>query len=218
MGTLYYCDNLIVSNGTLTVDGVHSFEALLLKDDAVLTHSPALHALHGETDNRLDLTITNNLTVGVTSRIDANAKGYGQFAGPGAGTNDYCYASGGGHSGVGGSGGGRLGYVWGGGVPQRFFRGALDEVMIFSCALSAAEIASLYFNQGSPLPLSTQPTAEGVLLSSPASAASFGLVSRTNLTAGAWESVTNAPSLNGDRKEVLLPANTPAHRFFRLAQ
>jgi hypothetical protein len=46
----------------------------------------------------------------------------------------------------------------------------------------------------------------------------LSLVSRTNLTAGTWESVTNAPSLNGDRKEVLLPANTPAQRFFRLAQ
>jgi hypothetical protein len=55
-----------------------------------------------------------------------------------------------------------------------------------------------------------------VLLSWPASAEGFGLVSRTNLTTGTWESVTNVPFQNGDRKEVLLPANTPAQRFFRL--
>ena len=111
-----------------------------------------------------------------------------------------------------------LGYFWGGGVPQRFFRGTLDEVMIFNRALSPAEVASLYYSQGGPLQLNIQSTSGGVLLSWPASATSFGLVSRTSLTAGAWASVTNTPSLNGDRKEVLLPANTPAQRFFRLAQ
>jgi hypothetical protein len=111
-----------------------------------------------------------------------------------------------------------LGYFWGGGVPQRFFRGALDEIMVFNRPLSPAEVASLYYNQGGPLQLNIQSTSGGVLLSWPASATSFGLVSRTSLTAGAWASVTNAPSLNGDRKEVLLPANTPAQRFFRLAQ
>jgi len=94
-------DGIVVSNCTLTVDGVHSFASLLLTDSAVLTHSPAPA---GETDNRLDLTITGDLTVDATSRVDANAKGYGQFAGPGAGTNDYSYASGGGHGGPGGNG------------------------------------------------------------------------------------------------------------------
>ena len=111
-----------------------------------------------------------------------------------------------------------LGYVWGGGTPQRFFRDTLDEVMVFNRALSPAEVASLYYNQGGPLPLSIQSTSGGVLLSWPATAEGFGLVSRTNLTAGAWESVTNTPSLNGDRKKVTLPANTPVQRFFRLGQ
>jgi hypothetical protein len=109
-----------------------------------------------------------------------------------------------------------LGYFWGGGVPQRFFRGALDEVMVFNRALSPEEVASLYYNQGGPLQLNIQPASGGVLLSWPASAEGFGLVSRTNLTTGTWESVTNVPFQNGDRKEVLLPANTPAQRFFRL--
>ena len=98
----------------------------------------------------------------------------------------------------------------------RYFNGLVDELMCFNRPLSADEVASLYISQGGPLPLSIQRASGGVLLSWPASAASFGLASRTNLTAGTWESVTNAPSLNGDRKEVLLPANTPVQRFFRL--
>jgi len=90
--------------------------------------------------------------------------------------------------------------------------------MCFNRALSPAEVASLYYGQGGPLQLSIQPASGGVLLSWPASATSFGLVSRTNLTAGVWESVTNTPSLSGDRKEVLLPAITPVQRFFQLTQ
>jgi hypothetical protein len=111
-----------------------------------------------------------------------------------------------------------LGYVWGGGVPQRFFRGALDEIMVFNRPLSPEEVASLYFKQGGPLPLSIQPAAGGVRLSWPAIATSYGLVCRTNLTVGVWESVTNTPVLNGDRQEVLLPANTPVQRFFGLGR
>ncbi len=99
--TTYDGADLIVSNCTLTVDGVHSFASLWLTDGAVLTHSPAPS---GETDNRLDLTITSDLTIDATSRVDANAKGYGQLAGPGAGINSYAYASGGGHGGPGGNG------------------------------------------------------------------------------------------------------------------
>jgi hypothetical protein len=100
----------------------------------------------------------------------------------------------------------------------RYFNGLVDELMCFNRPLSPEEVASLYFNQGGSLPLSIQSTSGGVLLSWPASAEDFGLVFRTNLTAGAWESVTNTPSLNGDRKEVTLPANTPVQRFFRLGQ
>ena len=100
----------------------------------------------------------------------------------------------------------------------RYFNGLVDELMCFNRALSPAEVASLYYGQGGPLQLSIQPASGGVLLSWPASATSFGLVSRTNLTAGVWESVTNTPSLSGDRKEVLLPAITPVQRFFQLTQ
>ena len=82
VGILTYEDQpLVVSNCTLTVDGVHSFASLWLTDGAVLTHSPAPA---GETNNRLDLAITGNLMVDAASRVDANAKGYGPVAGPGA--------------------------------------------------------------------------------------------------------------------------------------
>jgi len=41
-----------------------------------------------------------------------------------------------------------IGYSWGGGAPQRFFDGQVDEVEIFNRALSVAEIQSM-FNAGS---------------------------------------------------------------------
>src|ERR1035437_922927 len=93
---LYDGQPIVVSNCTLTVNGVHSFASLLLTDSAVLTHSPAPA---GETNNRLDLAIAGELTIDATSRVDVNAKGYGSGAGPGAATNDM---SGGGHGGPGG--------------------------------------------------------------------------------------------------------------------
>ena len=111
-----------------------------------------------------------------------------------------------------------LGYAWGGGTPQRFFRGTLDEIMLFNRALTPAEVASLYFNQGGPVSLSIQSTADGVLLAWPAGAAGFGLVARTNLSTGSWEAVTNTPAVNGDQKEVRLPSDTASQRFFQLKQ
>lgn len=56
----------------------------------------------------------------------------------------------------------------------------------------------------------------GVLLSWPASAEGFGLVSRTELSPGTWETVTNWPVLNGAYKKVLLPATHPGQRLFQL--
>ena len=37
-----------------------------------------------------------------------------------------------------------MGFTWGAGVPQRFFRGALDEVSLFNRELSAAEIQAIF--------------------------------------------------------------------------
>jgi hypothetical protein len=102
---LYEGADLIVSNCTLTVNGAHNFASLLLTDGAVLTHSPAPN---GEPDDRLDLTITNDLTVDATSRVDANARGYAATNGPGKGLGDYDNSSSGGHGGPGGNGFGSL--------------------------------------------------------------------------------------------------------------
>jgi hypothetical protein len=91
---------LVVSNCTLTANGAHSFASLLLTNGAVLTHSPAPN---GEPDDRLDLAVTDDLTVDATSRVDANARGFGSATGPGKGLNDPNSPSAGGHGGPGGS-------------------------------------------------------------------------------------------------------------------
>jgi hypothetical protein len=97
---------------------------------------------------------------------------------------------------------------------------AIDELGFYNRELSAAEIQAIYAaGSAGKCKLSTLAvslTGGGILLSWPASAEGFGLVFRADLTAGSWEAVTNEPALNGNRKEVLLPANTPAQRFFRL--
>lgn len=56
-----------------------------------------------------------------------------------------------------------------------------------------------------------------VCVSWPTSAEGFGLVKRANLDPGNWETVTNAPSVNGARKEVLLPVGS-AQLYFRLSK
>jgi hypothetical protein len=102
----YENQDITVSNCTLTVNGAHSFNLLLLMNGAVLTHSPAPA---GETNNRVDLAIAGEMTIDATSRIDVSAKGYGPAAGPGAGTNNTDYPSGAGHGGLGGYGAGVMG-------------------------------------------------------------------------------------------------------------
>jgi hypothetical protein len=102
-----------------------------------------------------------------------------------------------------------------------YLDGQIDEFSIYNRALGSNEVAAIYAagsgGKAPPPTLAVSIAGGSVLLSWPASASGFGLVSRTDLTAGTWETVTNEPSLNGTRKEVLLPANSPAWRFFRLA-
>jgi len=100
-----------------------------------------------------------------------------------------------------------------------FLDALMDEVSVYSRALSSHEVAAIY-GAGSagklaPPTLSVTATNGGVLLSWPAVHGAFGLVSRPDLAPGTWETVTNAPSLNGTRQEVVLPASN-AQRFFRL--
>jgi hypothetical protein len=111
-----------------------------------------------------------------------------------------------------------LGFSWGGGSAQRFYRGKVDELALYARALTPVEITALYAAQAyklSPPPLSVSTVTGGVLLAWPAVYEGYGLVSRPDLSVGTWDPVTNVPSLNGTRKEVLLPASG-AQRFFRL--
>jgi hypothetical protein len=99
------------------------------------------------------------------------------------------------------------------------FIGLIDELTYYNRALTANEIAAIYAagSAGKVLPtLSITLLGEQVRLSWPAAATGFSLVSRTDLATGNWESVTNTPALNGTWKEVVLPINFPAQRFFRL--
>lgn len=100
----------------------------------------------------------------------------------------------------------------------RYFSGAVDELMVFNNPLSPEEVASLYFSQGGLIDLRIQPSPDGLLLSWPARAVGFELRSRSDLGAGGWEPVPVAPVLNGDRKEVTIPTDAQAQRFFRLVK
>jgi hypothetical protein len=115
-----------------------------------------------------------------------------------------------------------LGFSWGNDTPTRFFRGKVDELALYNRALTTHEIAALYAaNAGKVLPpptLAVAATNGGVVLSWAAVyTCYYGLVSRSDLVPGTWETVTNVPSLNGTQQEVVLPASSP-QRFFRLSK
>jgi hypothetical protein len=95
---------LVVQGCTLTVDGTHSFGNVLLTNAAVLTHSPALD---GDSSKQLNLTVTRDVAVDFTSRIDVRGQGYGSASGPGAGASSIAWGGdGGSHGGIGGIGSG----------------------------------------------------------------------------------------------------------------
>ncbi|MCX6878918.1 MAG: hypothetical protein NTW21_34680, partial [Verrucomicrobia bacterium] len=97
--TTYDGQDITVSGCTLTVDGPHNFASLAVTNGGVLTHSAAPN---GEANNRLDLTITGDVTVDATSAIQANGRGYGPDSGPGAGVPSNS-GGGAGHGGIGGA-------------------------------------------------------------------------------------------------------------------
>jgi hypothetical protein len=113
-----------------------------------------------------------------------------------------------------------LGFSWGNGTPLRFFRGKVDELMLFNRALGADEIAANYAANASrvlPRPtLAVTSTNGGVMLTWPVIYASYSLVSCADLSVGNWETVTNVPASNGVWNEVALPATTTEQCFFRL--
>src|SRR5437867_3027605 len=64
--------DIIVSGATVAIDGPHGFNSLLLTNGAVLTHS----ACTVSETRKLDLIVSNSITVDRRSRIDVTAKGY----------------------------------------------------------------------------------------------------------------------------------------------
>ena len=73
--------NILITNGTVTIDGAHTFANLLVENGGVLTHSGTTV----DTEQRLDLTV-NSLSVDASSRIDVSSKGY--LGGERTGTTD----------------------------------------------------------------------------------------------------------------------------------
>ncbi|MCP4984806.1 MAG: hypothetical protein GY928_01710, partial [Colwellia sp.] len=64
--------DVTVDGATLTVNGAHTFNNLTLTNNATLTHSDTT-----TTDEyRLDVTVTNTLTIDTSSSIDVTGKGY----------------------------------------------------------------------------------------------------------------------------------------------
>ena len=70
--TAYDNQSLIIDGCTVTVDGSHTFQALTLRSNAVLTHSGATTT----TTSKLDLNIATTLTIDSTSKIDVSGRGY----------------------------------------------------------------------------------------------------------------------------------------------
>jgi hypothetical protein len=91
--TTYDGQDIIVINATVSIDGSHAFNSLLLTNNAVLTHS----ACTASTAHRLDLLVTNQVIVSTNSRIDVSGKGYLPASPSGS-------ASGGSYGGLGGDG------------------------------------------------------------------------------------------------------------------
>jgi hypothetical protein len=75
----YDGSDLVVSNCTVTINGPHSFNSLLVH--GTMSHSPATN---GEPSHLLDLAITHDLVLR-NGTIDVSGRGYGPGKGPGAG-------------------------------------------------------------------------------------------------------------------------------------
>jgi RHS repeat-associated protein len=89
--------SLQVSGKTLTVNGSHTFENLILVNGAVLTHSPTT----ATKVNKIDITVVGTLQIDATSKIDVTGKGFlpGTTVGFAAGSSGN---TGGGYGGLGG--------------------------------------------------------------------------------------------------------------------
>jgi hypothetical protein len=91
--------SIVISNCTLTVEGIHAFASLQVLDGGNLTH---LFLTNG--GSGLNLTITEDVSVTPGGRINVNGRGYSGGAGSGAGPSagSPLSGSGAGHGGYGG--------------------------------------------------------------------------------------------------------------------
>ena len=100
---IYDGQDIVISNATVSIDGSHAFNSLLLTNGAVLTHSPCTTT----NTHRLDLFVTNSVVVSADSAIDVSGKGYLPGYTTGNTTNGAASgASGGSFGGLGGNSGG----------------------------------------------------------------------------------------------------------------
>jgi hypothetical protein len=101
----------------------------------------------------------------------------------------------------------------------RYFKGCVDELMIFNRALTASDVSSLYASQLSAPKLDIQRQPGGILISWPATAGDWLLHATTNLLAsgGAWTEMPPPYQTNGAVVSLLF-TNLPASncQFFRL--
>ena len=100
--------DIVVTGCTLTLDGAHTFTSLTLNNSAVLTHTS--FGAGTDPDLRLNLTVSGNMTVDASSRVNVSGQGYtgtsGAGNGPGGGTGVQAdYGGGGGGGAYGGNGG-----------------------------------------------------------------------------------------------------------------
>lgn len=104
----YDGQNLTIDACSVTMNGAHSFTGLQLINGAVLTHSPASA---GQADFKVDLSVSGNVLIDSSSKVDAEGKGYAADAGPGAGQGGLSggRGGGGGHGGNGSDGDGNGG-------------------------------------------------------------------------------------------------------------
>ncbi len=102
---------------------------------------------------------------------------------------------------------------------DRTWNGMLDDVAVFSVALSPAQIHTVMtgdFSAFLPQPfLSVTPVRGGITLNWPAAQPGWQLQSSPNLASAFWTNVPASPATNGNVLTVTLPSGTGT-RFFRL--
>jgi hypothetical protein len=109
--TTYDGQDIVVKGCTLTVNGPHSFNSLIVTNSGLVTHS---QSVYNTVTNMVDLTIAGDVIVRSGSAIDVSGKGYGSASGPGKGTaGSYGGGAGYGASGGNGQGGSSGGLAYG---------------------------------------------------------------------------------------------------------